>query len=197
MITLLVIGLSLPSMAQLSIGVKAGANLASQSNPELYDADLKSRITFHVGGFVDYRFSQRFAVEGDLLYSMQGGIEDFAEFSIDDILMSDVSQKTTSHYINIPVTAKFYPAGNFYVEAGPQLGILLNSTWSAEGTSFEQVKEDIKNTQIADYAVVFGLGYRFNKLGIGARYVMGLNGTLKNMDGFKNRCAQASLSYAF
>ncbi len=51
-----------------------------------------------------------------------------------------------SNYINLPVLAKYYIFEDFSIEAGPQIGFLLNAEHEVEGDydSSRDMKEDMK-----------------------------------------------------
>ena len=74
--------------------------------------------------------------------------------------------------------------------------MLLSSKWDVAGT--EEDLDEVTNS--FDVAGVFGLGYDFQQVNIGARYVAGFNDTWE-ADGIslnsKNNVAQIYIGYSF
>ena len=74
----------------LDIGIKAGVNFATING----GPDVSSITGFLAGGFATIKFSDKIAIQGDLLYSQQGAEFDAGEFKLD--------------YINVPIVFKYY-----------------------------------------------------------------------------------------
>ena len=109
--TLLVFALllSTSSFSQgIDLGIKAGATFAN-----LTDVTNASTKTGFVGGaFVTIKFSDKIAIQGDLLYSQQG-----VELDVDKINLD---------YINFPIVLKYYIIKRVNIQAGPQFGTVIN-----------------------------------------------------------------------
>jgi len=186
------------SAQQVQFGVKGGLNISTESKNENIaklskNPDFKAGI--HVGGVVNYAINQTLELEADLLYSMQGyndHIYVMAEQSLDDI-----GYHVTSHYLTLPIAAKFNLAKGIYVECGPQVGYLLAKKDNMDGFESENTFSS-SNTKKFDFGLFAGLGYRFDSgMFVGARYIHGFTGTSKVFDGGKNRNIQVSLGYLF
>ena len=94
----------------IDIGIKAGATFAN-----LTDATDASTKTGFVGGaFLTIKFSDKIAIQGDLLYSQQGAK---LELELDDINLN---------YINFPIVLKYYIIKRINIQAGPQFGTVVN-----------------------------------------------------------------------
>ena len=144
----------------ISGGLKAGLNLANGIGKDAKDADMKMRVAYHFGGFVNIGLSEVLSVQPELLYNSVGAKMD------EDINLH-------ANYLSIPVNLQ-YSFGNFNIHAGPQLGFLLSAKMKAEvdGESAEvDVKEYFKGT---DLGLNLGLGAAFGKLHASARYTMGI-----------------------
>lgn len=105
----------------IDIGIKAGATFAN-----LTDATDASTKTGFVGGaFLTIKFSDKIAIQGDLLYSQQG-----AAFNVDKINLD---------YINFPIVFKYYIIKRINIQAGPQFGTIINDNLEAnlEANSFD------------------------------------------------------------
>lgn len=170
----------------LRFGFKGGYNLASLGGDV---ENAKSLSGFHIGGFIEVPVSEKFAVQGEVLYSAQGAkYED--NYSFGNLTYSD-KWKDKLDYINIPVMAKYYVLDKLSIEAGPQFGFLVKA--DSEG---EDIKDELKTFE-------FGLGvgasyYITENFFAGARYNFGLTNVSKESD-YKvhNNVLQVSVGYRF
>lgn len=91
------VGICTAASAQTGFGwgVKGGLNITGMTNSE----EGQSKTGFVVGAFADYRFTQKFALSVDALYSRQG-----VSFGKTD----DVRSKTRLNYLNVPILANYY-----------------------------------------------------------------------------------------
>lgn len=180
---------------EVKFGVKGGANLSSLVGDI---EDGSSKVGFQVGGFVEFKVSDKFSVQPELLYSAQGGIEN-GEFEFaGDFYEAEMNYKLA--YINLPVMAKYYVADKFSLEAGPQVGFLVSAKGEAtvEGNSAEDdIKDDFKSV---DFGVNFGAGYDFTEnLSLGIRYNLGLSNIVDDefADDYKINNSVFSLSVGY
>jgi hypothetical protein len=165
----------------INFGAKAGVNFATINGDDVEGVD--SRTGFHLGLVAELGISEKFSVQPEVLYSAQGITDD------DETLQLD--------YVNIPVLAKFYVAEGFSLEAGPQLGINVNSQYKFDGET-----EDAEGVNSIDLAGALGVGY---KLPMGvffqARYNLGLSDVFEEIEGFqidaKQNVFQLSVGYMF
>ncbi|MDR7211350.1 porin family protein [Flavobacterium piscis] len=176
---------------EVKFGVKGGLNIANFGG----DAeDTKSLVGFHVGGFAEIKLSDKFAIQPELLYSAQGAKEEYSE------LGETVEVTQNLGYLNIPVMAKYYVAKGFSLEAGPQIGFLLNAKFKAEyqgESEDESNKDDFKSV---DFGVNFGAGYDFTEnLSVGLRYNLGLSNIYEDSGDYKlnNNVFSISVGYKF
>ena len=161
----------------MKFGVKGGLNMSSNS-----EEGASSLLAFQLGGFAEFKVSDKFAVQPELMYSAQG-----AKFSAGGVSITE-----NLNYINIPVMAKYYVADAFSLELGPQIGFLMSA--KVEGVDF---KEFCNST---DFGLNLGAGYNLNEtMSLGLRYNMGLTNVLKDqVDGSsKNSSVQLSFGYKF
>ncbi|MCL9806142.1 PorT family protein [Flavobacterium amniphilum] len=166
----------------MKFGAKAGLNMADWYGDDAEGAD--SRTSFHVGGFAEFKVSDKFAVQPELLYSSQGAKGEGAKINTD--------------YINLPVMAKFYATDKLSIEAGPQIGFLMSAKLKPEsGGGSQDVKDQLKST---DFGVNFGLGYNFtDNISGNLRYNLGLSEVPDSADvsDVKNGVFSLSLGYSF
>lgn len=164
---------------EVKFGPKAGLNIAS-----LTEDNTKSLTGFHVGGFAEIMISDKFAVQPEVLYSMQGAKADEGD------------GKINLDYIAIPVMAKYFVAEGFSIEAGPQISFVTRAEMSGGGETI-----DVKDfTNSTDFGLNFGLGYSL-PMGVmfSGRYNLGLSDTVKDNQGdaVKNGVFQLSVGYKF
>jgi long-subunit fatty acid transport protein len=155
-------------------GVKAGLNLTNLTGDV---EDASSLVGFQVGGFAEFKLTEKFAIQPELLFSTQGAKNKFTDF--DD---STYEYDTKLNYLNIPVLAKYYITEAFSVEAGPQIGVLLSAKEDGE-----DAKDYYKSV---DFGFNVGAGYNFTEnLSVGLRYTIGLSSvydTPDSIDGFED-----------
>lgn len=181
------------SQAQdMKFGVKAGTNFATVGG----DAnDVNSKIGFHVGGLAEFKFTEQFSLQPELLYSQQGAKREYTDFGI------GVEETWKFDYINIPIMAKYYLMEGLSLHAGPQVGFLISSKYEYEsgGDSEEVDGEDEASVDFglaggAEYELPMGLFFQ-------ARYYAGLSNVndADNSDDFKisNNVFSISVGYKF
>ncbi len=92
----------------IDVGIKAGATFATITDV----AGLSNKTGFLAGAFATIKFSDKIAIQGDLLYSQQGAEFDGGEFDLD--------------YINFPIVFKYYIVKRLNIHAGPQFGVVVS-----------------------------------------------------------------------
>lgn len=150
-------------MAQgLGLGIKAGVNIANQDiSSSDFTAETSSQMGFHGGVFAVFMFSEKIGVQPELLYSTGGSEVDIA---------GDVYTEKLG-YLTLPVLLRYNISDIFSLHAGPQFGFLMSAEEEFDGDT-EDIKDDFKGS---DIAASFGVEVDLPiKLGIGARYVLGL-----------------------
>lgn len=202
------LSVSFLSAQEIKFGAKAGLNISTM---DVNDASLtvqdgsKSLIGFHAGGFAEIKLTDKFALQPELLFSLQGS--KFERNKTDVALLPGNGSVTTTsefkttlktNYVNLPILVKFYATEKLFFVAGPQLGFLMsaksetdqtvtvatisatNSTVVTNTNSDKDVKEFYKGLNVS-----FGLGggYFFTEnLFAEARYNIGLTNDDKSAD---------------
>jgi hypothetical protein len=143
-------------------GVKVGLNMAKATGGDVQDA--KMYMGFAVGGFMTYAFSDMFAVQPELQYTMKGSKYD----------AGGTTTKAKLSYIEIPILAKVMLSGgekikpSFY--AGPGIGFLMSAKYEDE-----DIKDNMKST---DLGLIGGVGVDYlmgaHKITFDLRYEAGL-----------------------
>lgn len=173
-------------LERIHFGVKAGSNYSDFTNAKFSTEGL---IGFHAGAIVGFEINDHFSIEEEFLYSQQGATLKGGLMDGEDIKLS---------YVTVPILVKYKTDFGLFLEAGPQVGILVDEDFKALGIS-----SDTKYAEKIDGGVVGGIGYQFkNGLGIGARGYISFTDVTKSASGgintdFQNVMAQASIFYIF
>lgn len=170
----------------MRFGVKAGVNFATLAGDV---ANTSSLTGFHVGGLAEFKLSEQFSVQPEVLFSMQGTKYEFA----------GEESETKLSYVNIPIMAKYYIIEGLSIEAGPQVGFLL----SADEDGIDNAKDYYKSI---DFGIAGGLAYDL-EMGVffQARYYAGLSnigeeytlGGTTVSPSIQNNVASVSVGYKF
>lgn len=161
-------------------GIKGGYNLAAVSFDG--EGETGQRHGFHVGVYGESFISQSVAIQPELMYSQQG-------YEIEDA-NGTFTQKL--NYINLPLMLKAYPSKNFFLEAGPQIGLAI--THKEEYDGFISGSEEFEPNNF-DWGMNFGGGIKTNSgISLGVRYHLGL-GDLYDSDKAFNRVWQFSVGF--
>lgn len=144
-------------------GVKGGLNASELHGKGIEDA--KTKIGFHAGLLAHiHTASKSWAVQPEVMYSSEG-----AKFSSDG-----ESGKIDLGYINVPVLVQYMFDNGFRIEAGPQIGFLMNAkAKSNDGDVNTDIKDQFKST---NFSIPVGVGYLTRSgLGFDARYNFGIS----------------------
>lgn len=160
-------------------GLKAGLNVSSVAVTGADDLDSKAGL--HVGGLAHIHLNRHFALQPEVVYSMQGGKTNNSELKL--------------NYINIPLLAQYMLNDGFRLQTGPQLGFLTMAKSKVNDLEVNR-KDDYAGV---DFSWAFGAGYIFPQgWGIDARYNLGItNVSDNNAFEARNRVFQVGLFYQF
>lgn len=163
-----------------TFGVKAGVNYATIGGDA---SGIKSKISMHAGFFGVVMAAEQFGIQPELMFSRQGAKA-----------ASNTEVRLNYDYLNIPLMFNYYPSENFFVQAGPQLGVLLGAKVT-DGTDSEDVSDQLKST---DASLGIGFGFNFSGTTLGLRYNAGLTNTTDTSEArFPNQVLQLSLGIKF
>ena len=199
------------AMAQeMNWGIKAGANYSNLTS----EMDTDYIFGFHAGLIAEYKITPQFALQPELLYSLEGAKAKM-DFREGEFFFSS-EEKIKLGYINLPVMLKYYATPAFSLQAGPQIGFLVSAEndydivsnfedfeFNESGT--EDIKDELKKISIG---LNFGLGYDISSsLFVQARYHLGLSDISDyddqddefevDFEKIKNQSFQVSLGYKF
>ncbi|TXF79402.1 porin family protein [Chryseobacterium sp.] len=183
-----------------TFGVKAGMNVSSISK----DADLSdqgSKIGFNAGVTMNVPLAASFSIQPELLYSQYGD-----KYNM-DILGTTYARSRHLDYITLPVMFQYNATPAFYLEAGPEFGLLVSAKDRFTDESNNDLIDESGNYKDSlnglNVGIGIGAGYYFTpKVGVTARYVAGLtdiNNSDNNGDrnSVKNNVFQVGLAYKF
>lgn len=177
----------------LEFGLEGGYNWSKVSGMETN----KSLSTFNLGFYFDIRLKNQWYLYTGVLVKANMGMD---KLTANDLVFlqaevyeqeGDYSQKM--NYFLVPILPKYKFKNHFYVEVGPQLGLMYKS-WvefnsDIEGTTatISEYNEDMINK--FDAGMMAGLGYTLlkgNGMTMGVKYYYGFIDVYKGRSGTKN-----------
>jgi hypothetical protein len=184
MASLIITGRANAQQHHMNLGIKAGVNVYTIHNDNNVDYD--SKVGFHAGLLSHIHMSKHVAIQPEVVYSSQG-----AEYTV-----VNTETKIKLGYINVPVMVQYMFDNGFRLQAGPQVGFLVNAE-----SETNNISTDISNNlNDVDFDLGVGVGYVHPASGIGvdARYNFGIanindNGNVKSV----NNGFQLGLFYLF
>ncbi|HSD13017.1 MAG TPA: porin family protein [Flavobacterium sp.] len=184
------------SASNTRFGIKGGMNVATLTGDE---EDTKSLIGLHIGGIVECKINDKFAIQPELLFSMQGTKYEYSGY--DGFETYYAEDKFKLNYLNIPIMAKYYAAKKFYIEAGPQIGFLLSARYEYSDSVYGSGEEDAKDyVKSVDFGLNIGAGFDFtDNVFAGVRYNFGLSNIndFEDDDDFKSHNGVLSISAGY
>ena len=199
--------LCLANAQEIKYGVKAGLNVSTLVGDFETESSL---IGIHAGGFAEFKITDKFSIQPEILYSTQGAESKY--YVADEFSSTLDERKIKLGYLNIPVIAKYFVFPGFSIEAGPQIGFLLSAKNEYKFDNFINERFtgsgeiDIKNqVKSVDFGFNIGAGYEFtDNIFIQARYTLGLTDVFEEsyapaVNDFKaqNSVLQVSFGYKF
>ena len=172
------------SAQKVNLGVKGGLNVFNIHNDNGVEYDTKTG--FNAGLLAHIHLAPQLALQPEVVYSAQG-----AKYTI-----ANTESKLKLGYINVPVMFQYMFDNGFRLQAGPQVGFLINAESETNGASTD-VKNNLKTV---DFGLGAGIGYVHvpSGFGVDARYNLGLSNINEN-DAIKstNRGVQVGVFYLF
>lgn len=183
-------------------GLKGGMNVSSLSKDASL-SDQGSKIGFNAGVFMNAPLSANFSIQPELIYSQMGEKYD----GIMPITNDRISGSKHLDYIALPVMFQYNATPSFYLEAGPEFGLLVSAKDKSKNETTGQTlsesgnyKDDLNGF---NFGVGLGAGFNFTpNLGLNARYVAGVTDIYKDgknpgNDAVRNNVFQVGLTYKF
>jgi hypothetical protein len=171
---LLLAGAVISAQAQtqrVHFGLKAGISIAQFVGSDAPDNNLVrtvSRAGLSGGGLAEISLTEHWAVQPEVLYTMKGTKE---------VFLSTSTRFQRLGYLEVPVLLKFN-IPHFFVEAGPQVGVLLQAKQRVETSGGDAELANKADFRTTDLGYALGLGVQdTNGLLLGVRYNGGLVNT--------------------
>lgn len=161
MITLITVGFSLLclSVHAQNIGIKGGLNVATVPN---YGDD--NRVSGNIGFYLNSKINRSWAIQPEVLFSGEG-VRYYSTFYGGETT-------TALSYIQVPIMFQYSLVNHFYLEFGPQIGVLVGAHEKDENNNKYNVIGDYNKLAVSFAA---GVGMHVNRqLGFFARYNFGL-----------------------
>ena len=171
-----------------TFGPKVGYNSAKLSGNSFDNFHNNNSLDgMHAGVFLEFRFN-KFAIQPEVLYSTEGG-----EIEV------DMNNETLNHnlnldYVIVPLMFKYYLTNSIAVEAGPQIGFLMDKENRFGNLNFEEA-------EFNDLNISGNVGISINlplSLMLSARYNVGFTNVAENFEAdWKHKTLQVSLGLRF
>lgn len=152
-----------------SFGVKGGVNISTVSKENGW-SDTNSKIGYYAGVYMYAPVNSVFSIQPELIYNNMG-----VKYE-----NSKTSHTLNLDYIAMPIMFQFQPVPKFYLEVGPQLGFLVANKNKYENNNKTIIEKDKDAYNQFDLSVGLGLGFKFNNMAIGVRYLAGFTDIKKN-----------------
>ena len=181
-------------------GIKAGMNVSSLSTDSQL-SDQGSKIGFNAGVFMNAPLAENFSIQPELLYSQMG--EKYDE------TFNGTTYARSRHldYVTLPVMFQYNATPSFYLEAGPEFGLMVNAknkfTNETNNNTITETGDYKDRLNNFNFGLGLGAGYYFTpQIGITARYVAGFTDIYNSDnngsdDSVKNNVFQVGLAYKF
>ncbi len=165
--------------AQVNVGFKGGISFANLSN-----SDGDTRVIGHGGMFIQAPIGRNWYIQPELLYAGRG--ERY-------LVLPNGTVTLALDYVQIPLMFQYYPARRFYLEFGPQLGILTSARIKYNNGDKLGVTSDYNST---DFAINLGMGFNINRtVGFYGRYNLGLTDISKyDRISYQNRAVELGIT---
>lgn len=177
----------------LEFGIEGGVNHSFINGLET----KRMLSTFNLGFYFDIRVKNQWFFYTGVLVKADMGVNklttnDLIKLNIDDY-PEEGNYRQIVNYFLVPTLAKYKFKNRFYVEAGPQFGLMYkpyvryDATYDSKEAQLKQYNTDDINR--IDAGLLGGFGYQFLKgweMSIGLKYYYGLVDVYKNIPGSNN-----------
>lgn len=180
---------------KLEFGLDGGLNWSNISNLE----GSKAVGGFHLGFYFDINLKDQLFLHTGVIVKSPMGTKGLAPYPVGepdlDSVLSAGSVERKLRYFNVPLLLKYKFHDHFFVELGPQLGLLYKAFDEFSTDEFSNndliFKFKIRDQyRRLDAGLTAGLGYRLlkgNGMNMGLRYYFGLVNILKENPGGSER----------
>ncbi len=165
--------------AQTSLNI---SNITNMGSEIVQNTEPKAKTGLAIGGYAEYSFGRVFSLQADLMYSRQGVSLGSAYLDPTDpasyLTEEPGKVKIKTHYINVPLKAKFTYEDKVFAYLGPQIGFCLGGKRKKDNSSVNINSE--LNT--IDCGLIMGAGWQFDfGLNLGLSYYLGFDNVFKEV----------------
>ena len=183
-ITVFIISISNTQAQGFHLGIKAGTNI-SQLTGRSFDEGFQ--WNFMAGGFAELNFTSHWGIQPELLFS-QTSTQTASNF--DEVYEEGINTRSVKlNYLSIPILLSYkLPIEFISLQAGPQFGILLNTS--------DNITTNASNAfKTGDFSMVVGAQVNLGGFKAGARYIYGFTNVasidqISSVDSWKSRTIQ-------
>lgn len=167
-LTAILLTTALPAKTQqISGGIKGGLTMSNLYIDRDNLDDENARFGFHAGLFSQIMYLETFGIQPEILYSAKGTKATYG----------GLINQTVNFYLNyleVPIFLVLRPLEILEFQAGPYLGLLLNSEIKYSGNieGYDEISRD--NFKTLDYGIGAGVALNLGNLQAGVRYNIGL-----------------------
>jgi hypothetical protein len=183
-IAVFIISVSSTQAQGFHLGIKAGTNI-SQLTGRAFDEGFQ--WNFMAGAFAELNFSHHWGIQPELLFS-QTSTQTASNF--DDVYQEGINSRGVKlNYMSIPILLTYkLPIPVISLQAGPQFGILLNTSDNITTNAGNAFKS-------GNFSMVIGAQVNLGAFQGGARYVYGFTNvanisSIESVDSWKTRTVQ-------
>jgi hypothetical protein len=174
--------------AQFHLGIKGGANIVKIDGKSFKE---QFRYGYNVGGFAEIGLGKKFTLIPGVDFNQYSTTLDSSYKSIYQNVINSQQSKVKLNYLSIPVMLDYKFIGPIHLQAGPQVGILMD-----QNKNFLQNGSEAFKT--GDFAMAFGAQVKLASFRVTGRYLIGLSNIndIDNQDKWKNQVIQLSFGIA-
>ena len=148
--------------AKLKLGIEAGAGITSLRGNPILEKYQKSDVGFSSALFLQYNLRKTFSIHTSIGFE-RIGTKSKNGFAVDSFgnPLGDAKTRTHYNYLSMPILlrASVGKKINFFVNAGPYIGILLNQTSITKIEGGQTVKDEhTKDFNTVNFGATSGLG---------------------------------------
>ena len=178
---------------KVEFGLEGGLNWSKISSMETSN----SLRTFNLGFYFDILLKDQWSLYTGVLVKSNLGVDELTtndlKFLATDVYTENGNYAQEMKYFLVPALLKYNFESKFYVEAGPQFG-LMYSAWVEFNSDIDNKESRIReynedNINKFDAGLMAGFGYKFKKnhgMSLGIKYYYGLLDVYKDKSGTKN-----------
>ena len=163
-------------------GVKGGISFNHFLGDIPVNLDPTLYTGFSAGVFGNYKVSDKFSIQPEILFSRKGSNFEEFDYSFEQlqILNFNLDLYISTDWIEIPILGMYHVDDKFTIFGGPYIGFYLNGTVVAEpsvailGVELEY-DIDADNLRLPDYGIVLGGAYNITeKVAVQGRWEYGI-----------------------